>query len=236
MAGVKLSEVDHHPYLGVELDDTLSWDVHLKNTKSKATKVLNMIRRNFTLGTTIDIRKALYFSLVRPHLEYASMVWDPHHRTKIDNLEKVQSQAARFVSKRYGRTDSVTEMRRELDWNTLQERRFVQRQSLMYKAHNQLTQYTLPPYCEAPARPLKGHHRHSYQTIRARHDPYQYSYLPRTLRIWSVLPATIACAPSINCFKSRIVVAINTGTIVVMPPRATRSTGAAVAGQPLYVF
>ena len=115
MAGVKLSEVKHHPYLGVELDNMLSWDVHLKNTKSKSTRVLNMIRRNFTLGTSLDIRKTLYSSLVRPHLEYASVVWDPHHKTKIDNLEKVQSQAARFVTKRYRRTDSVSAMKFELE-------------------------------------------------------------------------------------------------------------------------
>jgi len=236
MAGVEMTEVEHHPYLGVELDNALSWDIQLKNVKSKSTRVLNMIRRNFSLGTTLDIRKALYFSLIRPHLEYASAVWDPHHKIKIDNLERVQSQAARFATKKYGRTDSVTAMRRELGWNTLQERRFVQRQSLMYKAHNQLTQYTLPPYCKAPARPLKSHHQYSYQNIRARHDPYLYSYLPRTLRIWSILPTDLVCAPSIECFKSRIVVAINTGIIVVMPPRTTRSTGAAVAGQPLYVF
>jgi len=236
MAGVRLVEVEHHPYLGVELDNTLSWDTQLKNINSKSIRVLNMIRRNFTLGTTLDIRKALYFSLVRPHLEYASAVWDPHHKTKIDSLEKVQNQAARFATKRYGRTDSVTAMKRELEWNSLQERRFVQRQSLMYKTHNHLTQYSLPPYCRAPARPLKSHHQHSYQNIRAMHDSYQYSYLPRTLRIWSILPAKLVCAPTIECFKSRMLVAINAGSIVVMPPRATRSTGAAVAGQPLYVF
>ena len=65
MAGVPLTEVEHHPYLGIELDNMLSWDIHLRNTQSKSTRILNMIRRNFTRGTTIDIRKALYTSLVR---------------------------------------------------------------------------------------------------------------------------------------------------------------------------
>ena len=81
MAGVPLTEVEHHPYLGIELDNMLSWDIHLRNTQSKSTRILNMIRRNFTRGTSIDIRKALYTSLVHPHLEYSSAVWDPHHKT-----------------------------------------------------------------------------------------------------------------------------------------------------------
>ena len=74
MKGELLSDVEHHPYLGVELDSSLSWDLHLANTRSKSIHVLNMIRRNFTIGTNMNIRQALYFSLVRPHLEYASTV------------------------------------------------------------------------------------------------------------------------------------------------------------------
>ena len=160
--------VEHHPYLGGELDSSLSWDLHLANTRSKSTRLLNMIRRNFTIGTNMNIRQALYFSLVRPHLEYASTVWDPYHKTKIDKLEKVQNQAARFVTKRYDRMDIPSEMKRQLEWNSLQERRFVQRQSVI----DQLTHYSLPIYCVPPARALKGHHKYSYQSIRALHDPY----------------------------------------------------------------
>ena len=88
MEGEPLSDVEHHPYLGVELDSSLSCDLHLANTRSKSTRVINMIRRNFTIGTNMNIPQALYFSLVHPHLEYACTVWDPHHKTKIDKLEK----------------------------------------------------------------------------------------------------------------------------------------------------
>ena len=104
------------------------------------------------------------------------------------------------------------------------------------KAHNQLTQYPLPPYCKAPTRPLRSHHLHSYQTIPAMHDPYLYSYIPRTLRVWSILPVQISCAASLECFKSRIVTAYGTGTIVIVPPKSIgRSTGAATSGQLLYL-
>ena len=117
MEGELLSDVEHHPYLGVELDSSLSWDLHLANTRSKSIRVLNMIRRNFTIGTNMNIRQALYFSLVRSHLEYAPTVWDPHHKTKIDKLETVQNQAARFVTKRYDRMDSPSEMNGTLSRN-----------------------------------------------------------------------------------------------------------------------
>jgi hypothetical protein len=40
-------------------------------------------------------------SMVRPTMEYASSVWDPTNRKKIENLEKVQKRAARFVFNNY---------------------------------------------------------------------------------------------------------------------------------------
>ena len=39
----------------------------------------------------------LYLSLVRPMMEYASCVWDPHEIVNIQALEKVQRRAARWV-------------------------------------------------------------------------------------------------------------------------------------------
>jgi hypothetical protein len=43
------------------------------------------------------VKSAAYTSMVRPTMEYASSVWDPTNRKKIENLEKVQKRAARFV-------------------------------------------------------------------------------------------------------------------------------------------
>ena len=48
-----------------------------------------------------DVREAAYKGLVRHILEYGSSVWDPHYEGLIDDLEKVQKRAARFVTKNY---------------------------------------------------------------------------------------------------------------------------------------
>ena len=48
-----------------------------------------------------DVREAAYKGLVRPILEYGSSVWDPHYEGLIDDLEKVQKRAARFVTRNY---------------------------------------------------------------------------------------------------------------------------------------
>ena len=64
------------------------------------------------------------------------------------------------------------------------------------------------------------------------------SFVPRTIRIWSILPVDIACAPSTETFKSRLIEAIRTGAIVVAPPRTvtTIHAGVGARGQPLQAF
>ena len=46
------------------------------------------------------MREAAYNSLVRPIFVYGSSVWDPHYEGLIDDLEKVQKRAAKFVTRK----------------------------------------------------------------------------------------------------------------------------------------
>ena len=48
-----------------------------------------------------DVKEAAYKGLGDPILEYGSSVWDPHYEGLIDDLEKVQKRAARFVPRNY---------------------------------------------------------------------------------------------------------------------------------------
>ncbi|EDO30168.1 predicted protein, partial [Nematostella vectensis] len=69
--------VQSHPYLGVELSSNLNWNTHVTNIVGKANKSLGFIRRN--LGACPDfVRERAYTTLVRPRVEFASSVWDPH--------------------------------------------------------------------------------------------------------------------------------------------------------------
>ena len=43
-----------------------------------------------------------YKAIVRPCLEYASVVWSPHTVSDIDAIESVQKRAARWICARWG--------------------------------------------------------------------------------------------------------------------------------------
>ena len=73
---------------------------------------LGFIRRNVKTKSP-QIREMAYQSIVRPQLEYASAVWDPH----TDELtNKVERRAARWTIHDYTRTTSVTSLLSQLNW------------------------------------------------------------------------------------------------------------------------
>ena len=61
-----------------------------------------------------DLKSTAYTTLVLPQLEYASAVWSPHTATDITKLEAVQCRSARWATRDYQRTPSVTQMIKDL--------------------------------------------------------------------------------------------------------------------------
>ena len=94
--GSKLSESDVHPYLGVHISNTLSWNEHINCISRKGSSSLNLLRRNL-YNCSPEVKARAYPSLVRPILCYASSVWDPYTKRNYDKLEKIQRRAIRFV-------------------------------------------------------------------------------------------------------------------------------------------
>ena len=79
---------DQHTYLGVIIHKSLSWSPHISDIITKASKTLNFITRNLSKRSS-QVKESAYLTMVRPQLEYASDVWDPHYVGDIMELEKV---------------------------------------------------------------------------------------------------------------------------------------------------
>ena len=89
-------------------------------------RMLNFIKRNLSKCNS-KVKSDAYTTLVRPILEYATQVWDPHQQNLIYKLEMVQGRAARWVQSDYSFKSSVTTMLDNLNWTTLEQRREASR-------------------------------------------------------------------------------------------------------------
>ena len=121
MGGQRLSTASSQPYLGVEIHEKLSWKPHIRSVAAKASRTLGFIRRNLSRCTP-SVKQQAYTTLVRSQLEYGAVIWDPYRQNQIDNLERIQRRAVRFITGNYNREDSVTSMRQDLKLPTLEER------------------------------------------------------------------------------------------------------------------
>ena len=109
MNGRPIEVTASHTYLGIGINNKLSWAEHISNTVSKANKVLGLSYHNLYTCAPF-VKETAYKSLVRPRLEYFSSIWDPYHQDYKNKLELVQHRAARFVSKDFRCQSHVFDM------------------------------------------------------------------------------------------------------------------------------
>lgn len=197
-----IKEVTSHKHLGLNLTSLCDWHVHMEYIKEKALTRLNLLRSlKFTLG-----RKSLqkiYFTFIRPILEYADVVWDNCTQQQKNDLEKIQLEAGRIVT---GTTKliSIQKLYEELAWDKLSDRRKFHKLQLLYKMdHNLAPSYLcnlLPPHIgEVSSYPLRN--ADNYVQVNARTALYGSSFLPSTLREWNKLDNDHRNADSQEAFK-----------------------------------
>ena len=130
-----LSSVLQEKCLGVLISHDMSWSTHTNKVVAEVHQKLGFICRNLR-GSPQECKKLAFLDLVRSGLEYASIIWDPYLQKDFDNITRVQRKAAQLVTSSYDRRTSVIKLLKDLQWDSLQERRRQQRLVFMYKILN----------------------------------------------------------------------------------------------------
>ena len=175
-----LEERDAMKYLGIIIDSKLTWSAHIDYTVNKANGTLSFLVRNFKHCSS-DVKLKCYLSLVRPILEYASIIWSPYHTTLINRIESVQRRSARFITNNYERYSSVTAMLEQLNLPPLAIRRNCNRIVMMFKIlRNTIHIPVEPPIFTFNRSATRGHGFKLYQ-LPARINSYANSFSSLTL-------------------------------------------------------
>lgn len=93
--------------LGVVLDSKLSFNFHIDYAVSKSYSMLGFIMRQAWNFTDPYSLKSLYCSLVRPHLEYAMVVWNPAFAVHSARIESIQKKFLKYALRKIGWTDRL---------------------------------------------------------------------------------------------------------------------------------
>ena len=201
--GTELQNVDSAKYLGVSIQESLSWKVHVNNICKKANCTLGFLRRNLR-RCPARIKERAYFTYVRPILEYASPVWDPVSKDLVNKIEMVQRRGARFVKADYDQRHSVTKMLEQLKWNTLSARRAQGKVTMLYRiVHGLVAIPAEPPFFYPSSVTTRGHFA-QFRQQHCRVVAYQQTFFPSVVPLWNRLPATVVVATSLEQFRDRL--------------------------------
>ena len=123
---------------------------------------LNFLKHNLSCY----IKAAAFFTIVCPSMEYTAVIWDPYYpHNNIQQLEKVQYRAARWVLNDFNRFSSVTAMIQHLSWPSLISR-LQTLVTIMHQDHS----LSIPSYFISMTRSTRLYHPHHFIL------PYSFTY------------------------------------------------------------
>lgn len=195
-----LDETKEEKDLGVWISNNLKSSAHIAAAVNKANQILGLIRRSFTY-MDIPLMKQLYTSLVRPHLEYGNVIWQPYLKGEMDLLERVQHRATRMIPG-LARLD-YEERLKKMDLPSLTYRRARGDAIETYKYLHGI--YTVDSSSMLPLHTTDGvttrGHSLKLQKRDCRTQLRKNFFGLRTVNNWNQLPERVVQAPSVNSFK-----------------------------------
>ena len=199
----KISKTDSVKYLGVTIDSKLAWSDHYNKISAKANSTLAFLRRN-TYACPQPVKETCYNSFVRPTLEYSSCVWDPHNRNHINQLEKIQKRAARYVTNNHALVEGNTAKNMaSLNWVPLEERRARSKLFLLFKARS--GDVDIPTHdLQVSSRSNRTSTLSNFLIPHSSVNGHLYSFYPSTIRLWNSLPLEFKTSPTLEKFKTNL--------------------------------
>ena len=137
MHNQQLTEVTSHKHLGLHISKDCTWYEQIEYIKEKAWFRINIMRK-FKFLLDSKSLETIYFSFIRPILEYGDVVWDNCTQQEKQDIEKFQIEAARIVIGS-AKLVSINSLHEETGRETLETRRKNHKLTLFFKMINVLS-------------------------------------------------------------------------------------------------
>lgn len=183
--------------LGVNLDDTLTLEPHVNNVISSSYYHLREIGKLRRYLSSEDLL-TLTHSVISAKLDYCNVIMFGLHSRLIENLQKVQNAAARFIFKLPKRS-SVRDVIRKLHWLRVEQRVVYKILLTVYKRF----------YCTCPGFLYSLLEISNSETMSLKCTYYNTRHGKRAFRytaprLWNRLPSDMRKIESLETFKRNL--------------------------------
>ena len=195
-------------YLGVHINQHLTWSDHCKVVCSRATKLLNLFHR--MLFCCSQSAKALCFcALILPLTQYACPVWLSNYNKDLQLLESVQNRAARwlcgarFTLPTYAWSPSSRVCMSTLGWPSMNIRLITLSLLFLYDILKNRSSIHFHDYFRFNSIRTCSH-SYTLLTKSSVLNLYRYSFFVNIVFLWNNLPYSIYCIDSLKVFCSAV--------------------------------
>ena len=200
----KLECISNEKLLGVNIDDTLTWEKQVNTVCSKVAFKLHQLKR---IRTFLNQRAKITFynCFILPHFDYCSNIWGHCSNTLLLRIERLQKAVARVLLDTNFNTPS-TVLFESLQWLPFRKRIIYNEAVLMYKVQNSLAPNYLNDFRgirEVHTRNTRAADRDELYIPKHRTQFFRKSFLYNGVKTWNDLSIDIKPCSTLQSFKRK---------------------------------
>jgi hypothetical protein len=198
-----IEQVDSFKYLGVVIDNRLSFGPHIEYTVKKVAKKIGYMYRT-CYGMDRWTKTTIYQTIIAPYFEYCSSVLFLCNQGDMHKLQVLQNKAMRFILCRE-RLTPIKEMLNELQWLDVTQKTKLNTLLLIFK----MKRGCLPEYLSSSMITVAQTHGHetrgrnNFRLPNYTKASTQNNLFYNGLKLFNSLPNEIKNVNSINEFKNK---------------------------------
>jgi len=196
VAGDVLSRVDQTKFLGIIIDERLSFNAHANMVCRSISRSIGILRRVETL-IPFTSKRSLYYALIYSRVSYGVIAWGLSRQASVDRIERLLRRAQYYVS--------GVERGNYLNFLSINKYFICQK---MYK----VLKLSRHPYFFRLLQSLAPAHDHVTRFITALNfntpicakSKCHKSFIYQSVKFWNELPSTVRDSVSIFIFQRRL--------------------------------
>ena len=190
-------------YLGVLIDDKLTWKDHIQTVNIKLRKGIGIlsILKEFVTQSTL---KSLYFSFIHPYLEYNLLNWSSAYPSNLKCLKVSTNKAVRTILSKNNREHALP-LFKKLDILPLDDLIKLKRSSFMWKLSKNLFPHSIDSWFSTNNSAIITRLNISKYSIPNPRTEYAKRHnIYSSIKLWNTkIPNDLKLSTSFKCFKTK---------------------------------
>ena len=204
----KIRQVKNCEYLGITIEESLSWEDHINKLCSSLTRKVGMLSR-LRKSTPQDIMKRIYMSTVQPCIDYAISIWGNTTNINLDKVQRIQNYAARVITSQFDYINvRGIEIVNALGWFNVRQRFYYFNVLLMFKCIHGLAPLYISNNvlmeCEMVSRSLRSCESMNIYVPYCENFYQSKTFATTAGKFWNNLPKVLQNICDITLFKSEL--------------------------------